>query len=125
MGSVTGIHVHVQVAASCEYQQLLQPCRTSDREEHSNRRSGYPPSEPECKARVGRAAGPESAKKRKEHSRYSDDDRADIGKYAAEDNREKVWEQSGGPMYQWKAAPCKRLEGLLEGTRKRSESCPV
>ena len=43
-GQITYIHVHV--AASCEkdeYQQPLQPCWTqSDREEHSNRRSGYP-----------------------------------------------------------------------------------
>ena len=38
-------YIHVHVAASCEkdeYQQPLQPCRTSDREEHGNRRSGYP-----------------------------------------------------------------------------------
>ena len=34
------------------------------------------PSEPECQARVGRAAGPEIRKEEEEHSpRYSDDDR--------------------------------------------------
>ena len=46
------------------------------------------------------------------------DDRADIDKYAAEDNREKVWERSGGPMYlpfYWKAAPCKNCARRAAG----------